>query len=422
MESQPVFLFHGTLCIGVIHMSEFINNSEKRQELLKEIIQKIHNGMPLEEAKKLFKTHFESVSTEEITRMEQSLIEDGMPVDEVQRLCDVHASVFDGSISDIHKQNDASEIPGHPLHVLRSENERIVKLIDEEIMPYIDEDTKHNQLMLRVGFERLSEVDHHYSRKENLFFPYLEKAGITSVSKVMWGVDNEIRNEIKEVLHLLSQDSYEYESLQDKMKKVITKVKDMVTKENNILIPMLKENIDFYGFIKIDMASKEMNYFIHPPKEPWVKDPTDEDNELSEEETETSTEEVPMDAGSLSPVEVNAIFNTVPLDMTFVDKDGIVKYFTQGEERIFDRPKTIIGRHVNMCHPPQSVHIVEEIVKRFETGESDHEDFWIQMNDAFVHIRYYAVRDKDNAFLGTLEVTQDIKPLRELSGEKRLLD
>ncbi|MEC9485429.1 MAG: DUF438 domain-containing protein [Candidatus Izemoplasma sp.] len=402
-------------------MSEFINNSQERQTVLKEIIHKIHDGMPLDEAKALFKQHFETVSTEEITQMEQSLIEEGMPVEDVQGLCDVHASVFDGSISDIHKPSDALEIPGHPLHVLTEENDRILALIEEEIRPYIENDTKHNQLMLRVGFERLSEVSHHYSRKENLFFPYLEEAGITSVSKVMWGVDNEIRQEIKEVLTILSQASYDYDHLSQAIDQVITKVEDMVTKENNILLPMLKEHIDFYGFIKIDIASKEMNYFLEPPKASWAKEPEDT-IEHDEDITKTIDGEIAMDAGSLSQTEVNALLNTLPLDMTFVDKDGIVKYFTQGKERIFDRPKTIIGRHVNMCHPPQSVHIVEEIVKRFETGESDHEDFWIQMKDAFVHIRYYAVRDENNAFLGTLEVTQDIQPLRELKGEKRLLD
>ena len=107
--------------------------------------------------------------------------------------------------------------------------------------------------------------------------------------------------------------------------------------------------------------------------------------------------------------------------MTFVDKNGNVKYFTQGKERIFDRPHTVLGRHVNMCHPPQSVHVVEEIVASFESGEKDHEDFWIQMGPLFVHIRYFAVRDKEGKFLGTLEVSQNIKPIRDLEGEKRLI-
>ena len=129
-----------------------------------------------------------------------------------------------------------------------------------------------------------------------------------------------------------------------------------------------------------------------------------------------------FDAGELTHAEINAILNTVPFDMTFIDKEGKVKYFTQGKERIFDRPITILGRHVNMCHPPQSVHIVEKIVNSFKDGSKDHEDFWIDFHNQFVHIRYYAVRDKNGEYLGTLEVTQDIKPIRDLQGEKRLLD
>lgn len=421
IEITACFLFYDILNVRSDTMSEFINNSEARQKLLKEIIQKIHNGMELDKAKALFKEHFETVSTEEITRMEQSLIEEGMPIEEVQSLCDVHAGIFDGSISDIHKSKDVTDIPGHPIQVLMAENDAILKLIEDEINPYLDTASSHNQLMLRVGFERLIEVSYHYSRKENLFFPYLEKAGITSVSKVMWGVDNEIRSGIKTVLETLSKKDYSHEATLPKINRVLEQTRDMVTKENNILVPMLLENIDLFGFIKIDMASQEMDYFLEPPKIPWAKEPEQEKEASTEPET-TVEGEISFDAGSLTVDEMNAIFNTVPLDMTFVDKKGIVKYFTQGTERIFDRPKTIIGRHVNMCHPPQSVHVVEAIVERFETGKSDHEDFWIEMKDMFVHIRYYAIRDKAGNFLGTLEVTQDIKPLRDLTGEKRLLD
>ena len=131
--------------------------------------------------------------------------------------------------------------------------------------------------------------------------------------------------------------------------------------------------------------------------------------------------EVKFDAGSMTPEEINALLNTVPIDMTFVDKNDKVKYFTQGKERIFVRPKTIIGRDVALCHPPASVNVVEKIVNSFKSGEKDHEDFWIQLGDKFVLIRYFAVRNEKGEYLGTLEVTQDIKPLQELEGEKRLV-
>ncbi len=404
-------------------MSEFINN---RQEQLKNIIKQIHDGMPLEEAKELFKEQLGSVETDEIIQMEQALIEEGMAMEEVQRLCDVHAAVFDGSISDIHKAKDVTEIEGHPAQVLLEENERIQKLIDEEIKPFIGKNDATSILMLNIGFERLSEVNKHYARKEQLFFPGLEKRGITSIPKVMWGVDNEIREAIKEVLSLLKEKEIDKDIVHKKIKLVVTKVEDMIVKENNILLPLLTEKLSLYDWILADEGSDEIGYFLKAPKTSWKDGKSNSVlKPLKAETTETKREEaetVKFDAGELTPLEINSILNTVPFDMTFIDKNGNVKYFTKGKERIFDRPMTILGRHVNMCHPPQSVHIVEKIVNSFKDGSKDHEDFWIDFHDKFVHIRYYAVRDKNGEYLGTLEVTQDIKPIRELQGEKRLLD
>jgi|LGVF01.2.fsa_nt_gb DUF438 domain-containing protein len=400
-------------------MSELINNNEIRKEKLKAIIKQIHKGMPLEEAKKLFQEEFESVTTEEIVSMEHSLLEEGMPLEEVQKLCDVHAAVFDGSISDIHRSQEKTEIPGHPAKVFLDENDALQKLLAEELKPYMGKYDKTSHLMLRIAVERLCEIANHYSRKENLFFPALEKRDITSIPKVMWGVDNEIRGMLKDIKKELDTVIDNYEETHSKLQTVVTKVEDMIIKENNILIPLLLEKISLYDWVLADEGSNEIGYFLDAPTESWTKK---DDIKLDEDEELLSNSEIKFDAGKLNVTEINAILNTVPLDMTFVDKDDQVKYFTQGKERIFDRPRTVLGRNVNMCHPPQSVHIVEEIVNSFKNGEKDHEDFYIQMGKMFVYIRYYAVRDKDGSYLGTLEVTQDIKPIRDLEGEKRLLD
>ena len=146
-----------------------------------------------------------------------------------------------------------------------------------------------------------------------------------------------------------------------------------------------------------------------------------EEKSRSQGEEPASPGYIKFDAGILTPEEINAMLNTLPLDITFVDKEGAVKYFSQGEERIFPRPKTIIGRQVENCHPPGSVHIVEEIVKDLKSGKKDHEDFWIKMKDVYAHIRYFAVRNAQGKFLGIMEVTQNIKPIQEITGEKRLL-
>lgn len=398
-------------------MSEFINNySQQRQELLKKIIRSLHEGASFEEARSEFKKHFEDVTTQEISQMEQALIKEGMTINEVQRLCDVHAAVFDGAISDIHQIKRPKETPGHPIQVFLAENDRIEQLINEEIEPYLVGSGKHNQLMLRVGMDRLAEIHNHYARKEYLFFPNLEKKGIDTPPKVMWAVDDEIRADLKAIQKNLSGIEQDETKIKEDIQNLLTKIRDMIFKENNILMPLLIETLSFFDWVLVDSSSDEIGYFLEKPKDSWKKIDQEE-----QEEDQTIKGEVKFDAGSLSPDVLNQMLNTLPFDMTFVDKDGHVKYFTQGKERIFDRPKTIIGRHVNMCHPPQSVHVVEEIVESFKSGEKDHEDFWIRMKDMFVYIRYFAVRDKNSEYLGTLEITQNIKPIVELEGEKRLI-
>lgn len=396
-------------------MSELINN---RQEKLKKLILSLHAGKDFEAAKQEFKEDFGSITTEEISQLEQGLIKDGMDVADIQKLCDVHAAVFDGSISDIHKIHDYSSTPGHPVQVFIEENEKIEQLIKEEVEPYLTQTGKTALLMLRVAFDRLKEIDKHYARKEYLCFPHLEKKGITAPPKVMWGVDDEIRADIKEVIALLGAGTSDEREIHQKVKAVIIRVRDMISKENNILLPLLKESLSFYNWISVDSASEEIGWFLGRPKHSWKK--VENESVLPGEESGIKDGEVGFDAGSLSVEQLNAMLNTLPFDLTFVDAEGHVKYFTQGKERIFARPATIIGRHVSMCHPPQSVHVVEDIIESFRSGKKDHEDFWIKFRGSFVYIRYFAVRDKLGMYLGTLEITQNIQPIRELEGEKRL--
>ncbi len=397
-------------------MSELINNREYRQDLLKKLIKKIHEGLSLEEAKKEFKKHFEDVSTEEILKMEQGLIKDGMTIAEVQKLCDVHAAVFDGSISDIHRPKDITKDLGHPLQVFLEENDRIEELITKEIEPYFTKSGKSALLMLRVAIDRLSEIHKHYARKEYLFFPNLEKKGITAPPKVMWGVDDEIRKDLKAVSELLNSKTESEENIKKAIQALIQRVRDMITKENNILAPMLVENLSYFDWILVDASSDEIGYFLSKPNYSWKKKkPT-----IAKETPTLEASDIKLTSGSFTNAELEAILNTLPFDVTFVDKNGHVKYFTQGKERFFERPLTILGRHVSMCHPPASVHVVEEIISDFQNGKKDHEDFWINFKDAIIHIRYFAVRSKEGEYLGTMEVTQNIKPIKELKGEKRL--
>lgn len=399
-------------------MSELINNSQERQALLKKIIKQIHQGMDVEAAKVEFRSHFTDVSTDEIMKMEQGLISEGMAIEEVQRLCDVHAAVFEGAISDIHKPQNATKEPGHPVQVFMEENERIERVIITEIEPYLEKTGKSAILMLRVGMDRLAEIHHHYARKEYLFFPNLEKKGITAPPKVMWGVDDEIRADLKSIQNDLNGIDCDEFSVKEKIRRLLGRIRDMITKENNILIPILIENLTYFDWILVDASTPELGYFLKQPQNAWKK----KKPETTKDEAIVPSERIILPSGSFELDELDSMLNTLPFDVTFVDKNGHVRYFTQGKERIFDRPLTILGRNVSMCHPPASVHVVEAIIDSFKQGKKDHEDFWIRMKDQFVYIRYFAIRNKNNDYLGTLEITQNIKPITELMGEKRLVE
>jgi len=406
-------------------MSEMINNREYRQKVLKELIMELHNGKSPEEVKERFAKLIEGVSASEISQMEQSLIMEGMPVEEVQRLCDVHAAVFKGSIEEIHRPQNPEEIPGHPVHTFKRENREIERLIRERVEPALEafekEDSKENLQRLQEALEPLRELDKHYSRKENLLFPYLENYGITAPPKVMWGVDDEIRDQWKAVMESLTGYKGNVKTVAEEIRALNQKVLEMVFKEENILFPMALETLTEDEWLSIMMESDEIGYCLTEPQGVWVPQ-----REEARERTETittadGTGSVSFPTGSLSPKEINGMLNHLPFDITFIDKDDVVRYFSQGKERIFARTKTVIGRKVQNCHPPASVQIVEKILEDFKAGKKDHEDFWISMGERYVYIRYFAVRDEDGTYMGTMEVTQDIRPIQEIQGEKRLL-
>ncbi len=407
-------------------MSELINNRELRQEKLKALIKKLHDGRNFEEVKQEFEKEFGSVHVSEITAMEQALINEGMSPEEIQKLCDVHASIFKGSIEEIHK-DDKGFYPfpeGHPGHTLIIENEAIEEFISTEIIPIAEEYENNHQESLKIklkeAMEKLYSIDKHYSRKEMLFFPFMEKHGITAPPQVMWGVDDEIREKIKRSVKLLSDENISPSDAVSSVREAIEQLIEMIFKEEEILLPMVTDVFTQEDWQAIEEGSSEIGFsFISQPQK-WNSH-EDKIKNIESKNDLNDGKSILFDAGTLLPEEINAILNTLPLDMTFVDANNRVKYFTQGKERIFDRPKTILGREVKNCHPPKSVHVVEEIVKQLMSGEKDHEDFWIKMGEMFVYIRYFAVRNKEGKYLGTLEVTQNIKPIMELEGEKRLM-
>ncbi|HCW03237.1 MAG TPA: PAS domain S-box protein [Clostridium sp.] len=403
-------------------MSELINNREYRQKILKELILELHDGKSVEDVRERFQELIKGVSTAEISQMEAQLIKEGMKVEEIQRLCDVHAAVFKGSIEEIHHPDQS---PGHPIHTFKRENKAVQDLIDNQFRPNIDKYKNNEDIKFDLldNINLLGDLDKHYSRKENLLFPYLEKYGITAPPQVMWGVDDEIREEIKACKKAVSEEKEARSKIAEMLEKLIVRIEEMIYKEEHILFPMCMDTLTEDEWLTIEEESAEIGYCITEPAGKWkplrVNVEDKEEEKIGEEEDKGY---IKFDTGILKVNEISAIFNSLPFDITFVDKDGIVKYFSNSSERIFARTKAVIGRTVENCHPPASVHVVEQVVENLRSGKKDYEDFWIKMGPKYVLIRYFAVRDEKGEFLGTLEVTQNIQPIQEIRGEKRLLD
>jgi len=388
-------------------MSEIIDNASKRQTQLKGLIQRLHRGEDRAEVEAEFKRDFAYVTGAEIAQMEYNLVQEGVSVEEIQSLCDVHASLFQGSLAELHQD----VLTVNPITIFEDENKVYSDLVNKAL-----KFKQETQVSLKIVkpyllelIEEFRTIDAHYSKKENVFFPFLEKHGIETIPQVMWGVDNQVREKLKEAFIALNT-SDEVNHMMDKFYQMVDMVKEMITKENMILFPLLRDTLSEDDFKAIAKALENPEAGLYKAVE----------EETLNVDSETVDGDIRMSLGRLSTVEVNAILNTLPFDMTFVDADNKVKYVSQGKERIFDRPSSVIGRPVHLCHPPQSVHVVMNIVDDLRSGKKEHEDFWINFKGKFVFIRYYAVRDEAGAYLGCIEVTQDLTEIKQLEGEKRL--
>ncbi|MCK5763210.1 MAG: DUF438 domain-containing protein, partial [Clostridiales bacterium] len=246
-------------------MSEIINSREQRQAKLKELIMELHEGATVNDVKEKFAKLIDGVSASEITQMEQALVNEGMPVSEIQKLCDVHASLFKGSIEEIHAEsNDLKYGPGHPINTFELENRKIEKLIDEEILPLLEvyKSTKESDKkeMFLYAWGKLMTIERHYSRKENLLFPYMEKYDITAPPQVMWGVDNEIREGMKAVKNLSIDETIDIDILSEKAVEVMDQIKEMIFKEENIMFPMTLDTMNVEEWKAIEEASSEIGF------------------------------------------------------------------------------------------------------------------------------------------------------------------
>ncbi len=405
-------------------MSELIDNRAQRIRTLKEIIKSLHAGESPETVKVRLRELVRQTDHSEIIAMEQALMAEGMPVSEIQAMCDLHSQVT----REILVQIQPPQLPpGHPVDTFRRENAALREVVGRarELLRRIqsmpeEADATAELLELRRAVNELMDVDKHYQRKEHTLFPRLERYGITGPSKVMWAKDDEVRALLKsldEGLRGAGTRAGDLKSVAPLAHRALAAVEEMIFKEENILLPLSLNTLTEEDWAEIWESSPRYGWCLVEPREGYQPPP----RALRKGLELPPAAEVELPNGALSLKQLAAILNTLPVDLTFVDAEDRVAFFSEGRDRIFARSRAILGRKVQHCHPPKSVDVVNRILDDFRAGRQNVAEFWINHHGRFVHIRYFAVRDADGAYLGTLEVTQDITRLRALEGERRLL-
>lgn len=392
----------------------------QQQDVLKGLILDLHAGHDPEEIKRRFAELIEAVSPGEIAALEQALVAEGMPEEEIRRMCDVHVQIMQPALGVPQAQQT---LPGHPVHTFMAEN-RAFEQRAKQLQNLIESlgappDEVHYVLVsneLKTLVQELAGIELHYQRKEHQLFPFLEQHGVTAPPKVMWGIHDEIRAMLKEIQRALRMT--DLPALAVVGSKLAQAVLEMIIKEERVLFPMALELLSDTEWRQVRSGEQELGYALVTPGTDWPA----LDAGQAAQAASYSGGLLAVQTGALTLAQINLIITHLPFEMSFVDENDEVRFYSNTPERLFPRSPAVIGRKVHNCHPASSLHMVQRIIEAFRAGEKDVAEFWINYKESYVHIRYFAVRDASGIYRGTLEVVQDVGGIQLLSGEQRLLD
>ena len=416
--------------ISSMRSKEFQVKETSNTELLKDYLKRLGNGEDLESVKKDFVQNFSDVEASEIMKAEQELIKEGTPITEVQKLCDVHSALFHGltkeekianaekAVEESLKKEERSEMKimpdayvrkhelakalretkGHPLYSFTEENEKFSKEISD-IRGALE---KGEDVSKKISDFR--QIAIHYAKKGDLIYPLLKvRYEISGPSDVMWTVDDEIRDE----LAAIDKESNHDEEWINRVQAVLTRADEMIYKENNILFPICAVNFtveEWYGIYE-DAKDYALVYGIENRWEEAEKYVQDKKNR---HKAAINEGEIVMGGGHMSVVQLEAMLNTLPIEITFIDDNNINRFFNEGA-KVFKRPGMAIDREVFSCHPPKIEPMVRSIIESFKNHTRDSVPVWMEKQGKPFLVTYYAVRDKKGIYLGTVEVVQDMQ-------------
>ena len=400
-------------------VQDTVQDSE-RVEQLKGFLKRLGTGEELGAVREDFVSQFAHVEASEIMKAEQGLMREGTPLSEVQQLCDLHSALFHGST--IHEQMDAEhakveavleaqeksqsvvtlvETVGHPLNRLTEENKALDALIEAFKVKIA------NKTATVDDVNEIRQVSIHYAKKGDLLYPHLKIAyDISGPSMVMWTVDGDIRDGFGRLARAKSIDDAWYEEFDG----LLTRAQEMIYKEQNILFPICAENFSTEEWYQIYKDTEQYEEIFGVERVAWAE----AESALAAKAAPTSGDSntIALIGGSLTLEQLDAMLNTMPMEITFVDHVDINRYFNDGE-KVFKRPTTAIGRDVFSCHPPKVEPIVRGIIESFRNGERDNVAVWLEKVGRPFYVNYMAVRDQNNNYLGTLELVQDMQFAKE---------
>ena len=400
-------------------VQDTVQDSE-RVEQLKSFLKRLGTGEELGAVREDFVSQFAHVEASEIMKAEQGLMREGTPLAEVQQLCDLHSALFHGST--IHEQMDAEhakveavleaqeksqsvvtlvETVGHPLNRLTEENKALDALIEATKVKVASKTATVDDV------NEVRQVSIHYAKKGDLLYPHLKVAyDISGPSLVMWTVDGDIRDGFGRLARAESIDDAWYEEFDG----LLTRAQEMIYKEQNILFPICAENFSAEEWYQIYKDTEQYEEIFGVERVAWAA----AESALAAKAAPTSGDSntIALIGGSLTLEQLDAMLNTMPMEITFVDHVDINRYFNDGE-KVFKRPTTAIGRDVFSCHPPKVEPIVRGIIKSFRNGERDNVAVWLEKVGRPFYVNYMAVRDQNNNYLGTLELVQDMQFAKE---------
>ena len=397
---------------------------EERKKKLKIAIEKVHKGADVAEVKEEFKEILRNASPLEISKIEEEMIDEGVPKEQVQSLCDVHLELFKESLAEPNPELAET----HPIYILMEEHKIILKTAIRlaelaQVCSNISGEMPPTEAIAGIldSIDILKASANHYHREENVLFPKLESRGIVQPPAIMWSEHDTVRGIEKTLFELFEKGpKLEADALQVLRSSAIALSETLSShfyKENNILFQTSLKLFSEEEWKVMRADFDDIGYGIFQPK---LAKGAEVKTELGKE---GDTEDlVRFESGAIRKDILERVLNTLPVDITFVDEKDHVQYFSLSPERIFVRSKSVIGREVRNCHPQKSVDKVEEILNGFRAGTRDNADFWINLGEQLIYIRYFAVRDDDGKYLGCLEVSQNITDIKKIEGEKRLLD